>query len=171
MTPAEREAYARANSNLLHVASVEFLHPSFMQPLRVVDYDRDLSLPLELTAPMDAAQSPLFTGWDCEIQPPDIDSEVDAITTIQIDGVSGVVHALLANASKSSYPIAANIRFYSVNVASQEVSGPVGVIYQEVRSVTTNSSTVSVACGYTNSANKAFPSQKYTSHSNPGLVS
>lgn len=139
--------------------------------MRVVDFDTDLILPLELTAPVNAGEYRRFTGWAIEVKFPDIDSEVDAQTTLKIDGVSGMVQALLANATKSIVPIQANIRRYAYNVNTEIVEGPVGIIYQQVRSVAIASATVAVTVGYMNSANKAFPSQKYTSHSNPGLVS
>ena len=171
MTPAQREAYARANSSLLHLVAIEFLHSTFEQPLRIVDFDKDLILPLELDAPVNPGEYRRFTGWDVDVKPPDIDDEVDAVATMQIDGVSGLVQALLVNASKSIEPIKANIRFYSYNVSTEIVDGPVGTIYQNVRSIAISSASVAVTTGYSNSANKAFPAQIYTSYSNPGLVS
>jgi Domain of unknown function (DUF1833) len=165
MTPAQREAYARANTSLIHLAAIEFRHPTFASEIRLVNYDVDLTLPV------DSGASVLFVGAGCEIKPPDIDDQVDAVTSIQIDGVSGIVQGLLANANDSIVPIDATLRFYSFNIKTNVADGPVGVIHQQVRNVAVTKTSVAIALGYTNSANKSFPSQKYTSYSNPGLVS
>jgi hypothetical protein len=171
MTPAQREAYARANTSLIHLAAVEFRHPTFASELRLVSYDSDITLPLEVGAPVDGGTNVLFVGVACEIKPPDIDDQVDAVTSIQIDGVAGIVQALLANANESVVPIDATLRFYSYNINTGVADGPVGVIHQQVRNISITKTAVAIALGYTNSANKAFPAQKYTSYSNPGLVS
>lgn len=171
MTPAQKEAYARANSSLIHLPSLEFRHPTFISPLRIVDYDADIDLPLEDDAPIDGGESMLFIATRFEVQPPDIDDQVDSVTTFRIDGVSGVVQTLLANANKSNVPIEGTLRFYSYNVKTGVVDGPVGIIHQQVRNVSVVKASVAVALGYQNSANKTFPSQLYTSYSNPGLIS
>lgn len=170
MTPAQREAYARANTSLLHLPALEFRHPTFSAPLRIVDFDSDLSLPLEDYAPVDSGETVLFVGTHCEIRPPDIDDQVDSVTTFRIDGVSGLVQALLANANQSIVPIDATLRFYSYNLRTGLVDAPVGVIHQQVRNVSISKTTISISIGYKNSANKQFPAQLYTAYSNPGLV-
>lgn len=170
MTPAQREAYARANTSLIHLAAIEFRHPTFVSPLRITDYDSDVNLPLEAGAPANGGTTVLFAGVACDIKPPDIDDQVDAVTSIQIDGVSGLVQTLLANANDSNVPIDATLRFYSFNINTGVADGPVGVIHQQVRNIAVTKTSVACSIGYTNSANKAFPAQKYTSYSNPGLV-
>jgi hypothetical protein len=170
MTPAQREAYARANTSLIHLPALEFRHPTFSVPLRLVDFDSDLSLPLEDFAPVDSAETVLFVGTRCEIRPPDIDDQVDSVTTFRIDGVSGLVQTLLANANKSNVPIDSTLRFYSYNLRTGLVDVPVGVIHQQVRNITITKTTISISIGYKNSANKRFPAQLYTSYSNPGLI-
>lgn len=170
MTPAQREAYARANTSLIHLAAIEFRHPTFVAPLRITDYDSDVNLPLEVGAPVNGGTTVLFAGVACDIKPPDIDDQVDAVTSIQIDGVSGLVQTLLANANDSNVPIDATLRFYSFNINTGVADGPVGVIHQQVRNIAVNKTSVAVSMGYTNSANNPFPAQKYTSYSNPGLV-
>jgi Domain of unknown function (DUF1833) len=171
MTPAQREAYARANTSLIHLPALEFRHPTFGSPLRIVNYDGDISLPLEVGAPANSGATVLFAGVACDIKPPDIDDQVDAVTSVQIDGVSGIVQTLLANANDSNVPIDATLRFYSYNINTGVADGPVGVIHQQVRNIAVNKTSVAVSVGYTNSANASFPTQKYTSYSNPGLVS
>jgi hypothetical protein len=169
LSPAQREAYARANSSLIHLPAVEFRHPVFSGPLRVVNYDRALFLPLEDYAPVDAGAVVNFEGLSCDIKQPDIDTQVDSTFSIQIDGVSAFVQPLLALANRTSVPVDATIRFYAYNVSTQVVDGPVGVIHLQVRSMSVTKTAVGVTLGYTNTANKAFPSQKYTVESNPGL--
>lgn len=171
MTPAQREAYARANTSLIHLPALEFRHPTFVSPLRLVNYDSDINLPLEVGAPANSGETVLFAGVACDIKPPDIDDQVDAVTSVQIDGVSGIVQTLLANANNSNVPIDATLRFYSYNINTGIADGPVGVIHQQVRNIAVNKTSVAVSVGYTNSANASFPTQKYTSYSNPGLVS
>lgn len=171
MTPAEREAYARANVNLTHLISMEFRHPAFGAPLRLVNYYDDLNLPIEPDAPVNGGESILFVGVAFDLKTPDIDDQVDSAITVQIDGVSGNVQQLLANANQSHIPIECAVRYYGFNSNTLVASGPVGVIHQQVRNIAVTKTSVAVSMGYTNSANKAFPSQKYTSYSNPGLVS
>ncbi len=169
MSPAQREAYARASSSLIHLYSLEFLHSTFTQPLRIVNYETSINLPHEATAPVNPGETVFYEGVRCEVQEPKIDTDADSQSIIQVDGVSGIVHTLIAGAIKTVEPIEGILRFYSYNVKTGAVDGPVGIISQQVRNVAVNKTSVSLTMGYTNSANKAFPSQYYTVDSNPGL--
>lgn len=169
LTQAQREAYARANTNLIHLPALEFRHPVFANPLRIVSYDKNIMLPLESSAPVEADQTKEFAGFLCSIKEPDIDAQVDSTFSIQIDGVSGYVQPLLAVANRSVVPIAATVRFYSYNVSTGAVSGAVGVIHLQVRGIAVTKTSVAVTLGYTNTANRAFPFQKYSVETNPGL--
>lgn len=169
LSPAQREAYARANTSLIHLPALEFRHPVFAEPLRVVNYDRNLELPLESYAPVNEGEVVEFAGLACEIKEPDIDTQVDSTFNIQIDGVSGFAQPLLALANRTAQPIEATVRFYAYNLATGIADGPVGVIHLQVRSMSVTKTAVALTLGYTNTANKSFPAQKYTVESNPGL--
>lgn len=169
MTPAQREAYARANTSLLNMETLEFRHPTFSAPVRIVNYQDPIDFPLEANAPVNAGETVEFIGLACTVKAADIDAQADAMVTVQIDGVSGVVQTLLAYANQSAVPIDVTVRFYSYNVKTGDVDGPVGIIHNQVRTIAVTKTTVAVAMGYTNSANKKFPSQIYTVTSNPGL--
>lgn len=169
LSPAQREAYARANSSLIHLPAIEFRHPVLATPLRVVSYDKNISMPLEIGAPVNGGTAVEFLGLVCSIKESDIDTQVDSTVSVQIDGVSGYVQPLLALANRTNIPVEATVRFYSYNVKTGVVDGPVGIIHQQVRSMSVTKTSVALTLGYTNSANKAFPSQLYTVTSNPGL--
>ncbi len=165
LTAGQREAYARAHTATVHVWAVELTHPSFPEPLRVVNHKQDLMLALA-----DDSEPVLFNALGFQLREPMINTDPDSTIAIHVDGVSGAVQPYLSAANKTIWPIAATIRPYSVNVRTGIADGPNGTINLQVRDINSTKTTVSLTLGYTNSANKAFPSELYTTASNPSLV-
>lgn len=172
LTPAQREAYARAKTTLIHLWSLEFRHPAFGVPLRMVGYDArdDLLLPLEDGAPVDGGTTQAFACLAVDVPEPVINTEADTQIRIQIDGVPGAIQPYLSSANETSIPINVTVRPYAYDVATKAIEGPMGVMHLQVRNVGFSGTSVAVVLGYTNPANRSFPSANYTPETNPGLV-
>jgi Domain of unknown function (DUF1833) len=170
LTAAQKEAYARAHTSTVHLWALEFRHPTFSGPLRVVQYKDDITLTLEVNAPIDGGTSQLFTALAFQMKEPDVNTEPDSTLTVQVDGVSGAVQPLFATANQSYTPIEVTLRPFTYDVVGQVVGETLGVIHLQVRHIAVTKKSVSLQMGYTNSANRAFPAVNYTAQSNPGLL-
>lgn len=171
LTAAQKEAYARAKNSVIQLWTIELRHPTFVAPLRVVNYKSDFSTTLEASAPSNAGEIVLFSALSMRMREPEIDTEADATISVQVDGVPGAVQPYLANANESIFPIQATLRAYQYDVtAGAPIDGAVSILHLQVRHIALTKTTVSLTMGYTNTANRAFPSQNYTPETNPGLV-
>jgi hypothetical protein len=171
LSVAQQEAYARAKTSVLNVYAIELRHPTFVEPLRVVSLKEDLTVTLESNAPVDASAEVVFSALAMRLREPDINSEADTTFNVQIDGVPGAVQPYLAAANKTIYPIEATTRIYLYDLATAStIGGAAVVMHLQVRSVQVSKTSVSLTMGFTNPANRSFPSQLYTPETNPGLV-
>ncbi len=170
LTPAQKEAFARADGSTVNLWALEFRHPSFTAPIRIVQSRVDIDLTLEASAPIDAGASQTFTAAGFQIKAPDVDSEPDSIMNAQVDGVSGEIHPLIQAASKTSIPVEMTAREFVYNVRTATVTTMLQNIYLQFRGSATDKQTIVMRFGYTNSANKAFPNKIYTPESNRGLL-
>ncbi len=161
MTPAVQQAYARASTSLLQIYAIDLDHPAFADTIRLVNYKQDITV-----------GGDVYTGMAMDVEESSIDTEADSTYTIQIDGVPGAVQPYLAQASKTFSPIDVTIRVFAYDVKTESLidASPLTTINLQSRNISFNKTTVSINMGYTNTANRAFPSQLYTPESNPGLV-
>lgn len=171
LTAAQKEAYARANSNTIDVCALELRHPSFVEPLRFVGLQENLSVTLEANAPVNAGEVVEFIALALRLRLPDLNTEADSTLSVQIDGIPGIAQPYLKAANQTVYPIEATARFYAFNTkTSTVIDGAQSILHLQVRHVGVTKSSVSLTMGYTNTANRAFPNALYTPETNPGLV-
>ena len=102
-------------------------------------------------------------------------SDADLIAALStpvmlLPGASGLVLPFLGSASATSTPVLATLRWVSFDVVAKVPNETYLPIHLQARGFKTNSTSVSAEFGYTNVANKRFPSIKYTTESNPSLL-
>jgi Domain of unknown function (DUF1833) len=175
LTPAQKEAFARANSSQIVLWNLELRHPVFPSPIRVTqsfDGNKTLTIDFELeaNAPIDSGTVQPFSALALRLDPPKSGTDPDSNISIQADGVSGVIQPLISEANRSYTPIQATIRAYSYNVSTSVVGDQLAAINLDMQKSSNTGTAVSMSFGYTNGANSTFPSIKYTAESNPGLL-
>jgi len=172
LTPAQKEAYARVSATQGHVAAVEFRHPVWSDPIRLVQSRNSRIVLLENEAPVNASEAVIFTPFGFSgATPPTVSIEPDSNLTMRLDGVSGLVQPLVSLALSTAVPIDLTLREIFVNTLDAESVAEVLAVYHlEVRDVQTIAESVQVKAGYRNLKNVAFPSVLYSESSNPSLA-
>ena len=171
LSVAQKEAYARAHTSSIRLWAIELRHPTFVEPLRIVAHKEDLTTTLESNAPVEADQEVTFVSLAMKMREPEIGTEADSMVSIQIDGVPGAVQPYLAAANKTIYPIEATLRVFLYNLETESIiDSATSILHLQVRNIGVSKTSVTLTMGYTNTANRAFPSQLYTPETNPGLV-
>lgn len=170
LTTAQKEAYARAHTSTVSLCALELRHPSFGLTVRLVQGADDVTFTLEANAPVDGNSSVTFTSVGFDIDEPVINSEPDTIVSLSLNGVSSLVLPYLGAAGKTSTPVEATLRFITFDTVAKTVGEIYNPIHLQARGFSTSKTSVSMQLGYTNTANKAFPSEVYTAESNPSLL-
>lgn len=170
LTPAQKEAYARVSNTLRVVNALEFRHPTFAAPLRIVQGMDEITCVLEADAPVDAGQSVTFSAFAFQSDEPGITTDPDNALNIRLDGISGIFQEAFATASESNVPISVTIRPLMYDVFAKGNGAIQASYHVEVQEIRSNMTSVAVKCGFSNPANKAFPNVVYSEQTNPSLV-
>ncbi len=166
---AQREMLARVHVARDEVWTLELRHSLFPAPARLVAYPEDLVLPLEVGAPVDGGTNQTFTARAFMFRPPELGSEPDPTVEVQIDAVGADLRGFLRQAVLTTEPVEGTFRSYMLDVATNTSQLALDVLHLQLRGNRQNMTTISGRFGYVNAANLAFPSEIYTSESNPGL--
>lgn len=174
LSPAQKEAFARANSSTVVLWNLELRHPIWPSPIRVTqsadgNNTETITFPIEAGAPIDGGTDQVFQALAMELKPPSVGTDPDTSLSVQADGVSGEVQPLISAANRSSVAIEVAVRAYAYNVVLGEVGDQLSVYYLQMRDANFTNTTVQMSIGYSNGANMSFPSIKYTTQTNPGL--
>jgi hypothetical protein len=170
LTPAQKQAYARAHTSTIELNALELRHTTFPTPLRIVSHKQDISITHEASAPANPSESVLYTALGFSFKGSAVNNEPDSTVSIRVDGVSGAVQSYLNVANLSYVPIEASMRPFSYDTVAQSVGEVMGVYHLQVRHIRMNKTSVSLTLGYTNSANRTFPYVFYTADNSPGLL-
>ena len=169
---AKKEAYARQTTSQKHTFFLELRHPLFTSPIRFANHDVNIeNVELESTAPENAGEMVTFIGVGFRTpKEPDLGTQPDNSMRIQIDGVSGAVHAYLKAAKGSGTPVEATLRrvLFDIDSGATVIQS---ALHLQTRDIELKMTTVLLEFGYTNPANQRFPRDDYTLQSNPGLAS
>lgn len=170
------EAYASAPEDVVIMDTLEFRHPTFIDPdtleviaLRVVNDHEALDATLEDTAPMDAGEvvtfQPVRFGFR---RPAESESGSTQEVEITVSNVSKTMMPYLDRAKETRIPIEVTYRPY----LSDDTSGPHmnPPMTLTLRNVTTNMSDVSARAGFGDLTNRRWPRVDYTPARFPGLV-
>ena len=88
LSQALKEAYAAAPSDVVTLHTLEFRHPAFSVPIRVVRDHVDHTCTLEAAAPVDPSTPVLFVGYAFDIVLPEVSDAAAPEVVITIDNVS-----------------------------------------------------------------------------------
>lgn len=163
MTPAEKEAYANADDTRVMLYTLELMHPSFTQPLRIVA-DND-----PLTAEIETGDTVEFTPFFFSIKRPPISEEPDPSLQITVDNVSGFMTPYLDIASRSGDSIHVVFRPYLIDDSDNSITR-LSSIKLAIRNASATMTSVTLTAAHINPANLSFPKENYTSDRFPGLA-
>ena len=167
MTPAEKEAYANADDNRVMLYTLELMHPSFTQPLRIVA-DND-----PLTGEIETGDTVEFTPFFFSIKRPPISEEPDPSLQITVDNVSGFMTPYLDIASRSGDSIHVVFRPYLIEESVDDSDSSItrlSSIKLAIRNASANMTSVTLTAAHINPANLPFPKENYTADRFPGLA-
>lgn len=163
MTPAEKEAYANADDTRIMLYTLELMHPSFTQPLRIVA-DNDT-----LTAKIETGDTVEFTPFFFSIKRPPISEEPDPSLQITVDNVSGFMTPYLDIASRSGDSIHVMFRPFLIDESDDSITR-LSSIKLAIRNASATMTSVTLTAAHINPANLPFPKENYTSDRFPGLA-
>jgi hypothetical protein len=166
---AIREAYATAPAGEVILHTLEFRHPAFTAPLRVVRDHRELVARLESTAPENPNEEVTFTAFAFDFVPPDVDTTgAMPEVIIAIDNVSSQILGYMDQAANSQDLIEMTYRPYLASDPSEPQMDP--PLTLTVRSVEADIFRITARASYGDFVNRSFPSEVYNSTRFPGLI-
>ena len=168
LSQAIKEAYAAAPSDVVTLHTLEFRHPAFNAPLRVVRDHVDHTCTLEATAPANAGQAVLFVGYAFDLTLPTVDAGAAPEVTITIDNVSMEIEDNISAALATSDKVQVTYRPYlSTDLSAPAMNPPMTLT---LTSISADQFTLTARAQLGDYANKAFPGETYTATRFPGLV-
>lgn len=167
---AQQEALARANTSEILLSAVELRHSLFPGPVRLIDHDVDVDVPLEASAPVDGGTTQTFVGTGMRAVESDQTNQPDPTTQVELDGVSGTLLPFLRPAVVSGEPVEVTTRGLMYDASTGSVAQMLRVFHLQLRSYTATMTQIAAIFAYTNAASQPFPAQKYDAVTNPGLV-
>lgn len=150
LSPAQKEAYARAKSTVVDLFSFELRHSAFPQPLRMISYDRDIKVQLEDYAPANPGELVDFIGVAFKAPQESINTEPGNNFSVSVGGISSQALPYLAVASDSLEPIAATVRYVAFDTRLNSVIGVSRPSEMQVKNVSVSMLVVQMTLGFTN---------------------
>lgn len=168
LSQALAEAYASAPSAEVILHTLELRHPSFTQPLRVVNDHATLTATLEADAPLDAGQPVEFAAFAFRFRLPDVQSTGMPELEIEIDNVSAEVVAYMDQAANSTELIEVTYRPYlSSDTSAPSMDPPLHLVLHDVEA---DAFSVRGRASFGDYGNRQFPGQSYDGQTFPGLI-
>lgn len=168
MSQAIREAMASVPTDSVILHTIELSHPSFVEPIRVVQDNVDHTLTLEDSAPVNPGEAVLFKSYPFQMTQPSITDNSTPESTITIDNVSREIVNAMERAVESNEVIRVTYRPYLSNdKTTPQYDSPLHLTLTDVVATTM---TVSGRVRFRDLANKQFPREKYTAKRFPRLV-
>lgn len=168
LTEAIEEAYASAPEGEVILHTLEFAHPSFTNPIRVVLDAKDFQGRLEADAPNDPDGFVTFIRFAFELQLPETQSNSLPELVIRLDNVSYEIEDAMAQAVASPHKITVIYRPYLESDPQTPQWDPPMIL--TIHHVEADDFTVTARASYGDSSNKSFPSELYTDTRFPGLI-
>lgn len=161
------EAYASAPAEIVW-HTLEFRHPSFTEPLRVVRGFDPVVATLEDDAPVNAGEAVNFQAVAFDFKLPPVEFGGTPMMQIEIDNVSLEIEDQLRLASQSRQRIEVTYRpFLASDPSAPACESPPTFT---LRTVKADDLRVSAQAALADMANWTFPTQTYTPGRFPGLV-
>lgn len=173
MSQALAEAYASAPSDEVILHTLELRHPSFTQPLRVVNDHDTLNARLESSAPVDSGELVDFVPFSFRFRLPDVQSTGMPELEIEIDNVSAEVIAYMDQAANSTDLIEVtyrpylygNFKFYMDQLPAMDP--PIHLVLHDVEA---DVFAIRARASFGDYGNRRFPGETYDAQRFPGLV-
>ena len=168
LSQALKEAYAAAPCDVVTLHTLEFRHPAFTQPLRVVLDHADHTCTLEADAPADPSTAVLFVGYAFDIVLPTMDTGAAPEVVITIDNVSMEIEDNISAALATIDKVMVTYRPYlSTDLSAPSMNPPMTLT---VTHISADQFQITARAQLGDYANKAFPGENYTATRFPGLV-
>lgn len=167
-------AYATAPEDEVVLDTIELIHPAFVDAdgpvaVRVVNDHSPLVATLEADAPLNPGETVEFAS--CYFQftrPPESESASLPEVEVRVDNVSRVLIPYLDLAKTSRVPITLIWRPYlTSDLTGPHMNPPLTLT---LRNVGGDMNSLTARAGFTDLANRRFPSMDYTPRTFPGLV-
>ena len=168
LSDALQEAYATAPAGEVVLHTLEFRHPSFVTPLRVVRDYADLDATLEATAPENAGEVVTFVQFAFDLELPDVTNGSSPELMLTIDNVSRDVLAYIDIAANSSELIEVTYRPYLLSDTSEPQMNP--PLTMTLKDVEADIFRITARCGFGDFANRPFPRDVYDLQRFSGLL-
>ena len=168
LSQAIREAYAAAPSNAIVHHTLEFHHPSFTTPIRVVRDHQDLNATLEATAPVDAGVQVTFVAFAFDLVRPEVSAQGLPQLTIEMDNVGRDLIMPIEQAMQTTDLISVIYREY----ISTDLTGPQNdpPMQLTISAISADVFRVRATAGFGDWVNRRFPRETYTADIFPGLI-
>lgn len=150
LSPAQKEAYARAKTTTVDLFSFELRHAQFPEPIRMISYDKNIMLTLEATAPANPGETVEFTGVAFEAPQESINTEPGNGFTVAVGGISAQALPYLNAANETTTPIEVTVRYVAYDSRLNTVIGVSRPMEMQVRGFRTTITAVQMTLGYTN---------------------
>lgn len=150
LTPAQREAYARAKTTVNDLFSFELRHSTFPGPIRMISYDEPVSFELEESAPANPGEVVEFMGVAFKEPDQSVDTEPGNTLSVAVAGISNQVLPYLNVANETLEPIACTVRWVAFDTKMGSVIGVQRPHEMQVRNFQTGILTVQMTLGFTN---------------------
>lgn len=157
-------AYAVAPEDEIILETLQFDHPSFAQPVRVVNDHQFLTAGLEDDGGM-VEFVPCFFKFT---RPEESSSSSMPEVNIQVDNVAKILIPFIEQVVQSRIAMSMTWRPYLMS----DLSGPhmLPVLTLTLRAIGTDMNSVTATAGFTDLANRKFPGNEYSSRLFPGLT-
>lgn len=168
LSAAIKEAYASAPADEIIYHTLEFRHPDFATPIRVVRDVADLTATLEAAAPLDPSTAVTFVGFAFDFSMPELGRAASPEIVISIDNVGREIMGYLDLAAQSADLIEVTYRpFLSSDLSAPQMDPPLTLVVREVRA---DIFKIECRATYGDFANRKFPSETYDAQRFPGLI-
>ena len=168
LSDAIQEAYATAPAGEVVLHTLEFRHPAFTTPLRVVRDRADLNATLESTAPENPSEEVTFVQFAFDLELPDVTNGSSPELLLTMDNVSRDVMAYLDLAANSKDLIEVTYRPYLLSDTSEPQMNP--PLTMTVKEVEADIFRITARCGFGDFANRPFPRDVYDLQRFAGLL-
>ena len=165
---ALKEAYATAPAGEVILHTLEFRHPEFTTPLRVVRDKADLNATLESTAPENPSEEVTFIQYSFDLELPDVTNGSSPELLLTIDNVNREILTYIDLAANSPDLIEVTYRPYLLTDTSAPQMNP--PLTMTVKEVEADIFRITARCGFGNFANKPFPNETYDLQRFAGLL-
>ncbi len=168
LTEAIAEAYASAPTSEVILHTLELRHPSFTQPLRVVNNHQDLTATLEADAPEDPSTAVTFVAFSFRFKLPDVQKTGMPEIEIEIDNVSREVLTYIDQAANSADLIEVTYRPYlASDTSAPQMDPPITLVLHDVDA---DVFAIRGRASFGDYGNRRFPGEWYDAQRFPGLI-